>query len=35
MREHRSDETIQRTDPKGDIDDLIFCADQGWSASSR
>jgi len=35
MRGCHYDETVPHTDPKGDVDDLIFCADQSWSASDR
>ena len=35
MNIHNSHETPPRTDPKGDVDDLIFCAGPDWSASDR
>ena len=35
MRIHDENETASRTEPKGDVDDLIFCAGPGWSASDR
>ena len=28
-------ETAQQTAPKGDIDELIFCAESGWLVSQR
>ena len=35
MRIHDESETAPRTEPKGDVDDLIFRAGPGWSASDR
>ncbi len=35
MRIHDENETASRTEPKGDVDDLIFRAGPGWSASDR
>ena len=35
MHHTQQDETILRTEPKEDIDDLIFRADPGWMVSER
>ncbi|WP_207746436.1 hypothetical protein, partial [Flavonifractor plautii] len=35
MQHTQQDETILRTEPKEDIDDLIFRADPGWMVSER
>ena len=35
MRGNHYDETTPRTEPKGDVDDLIFCAGPDWSVSQR
>lgn len=35
MRKYLYEENAQRTDSKGDVDDLIFCAGPDWSASDR
>ena len=35
MKQYPHDDTIQRAGPNGDVDDLIFCTDPAWSASSR
>ena len=35
MRDHRGDETLRQTDPKGDVDDLIFRTSPDWPASQR
>ena len=35
MRIHDENETASRTEPKGDVDDLIFRSGPGWSASDR
>ncbi len=34
MKQYPHDDTVQRTGPSGDVDDLIFC-DPAWSASDR
>ena len=35
MQHTQQDETILRTEPKEDIDDLIFRADPGWMVSEQ
>ncbi len=35
MKYEQHDDSAPRTAPGGDVDDLIFCADQAWSASQR
>ena len=35
MRKHREEETIRQSDPKGEVDDLIFRAGPDWTASQR
>lgn len=35
MKQYQLDDSAPRTAPGGDVDDLIFCADQTWSASQR
>ena len=35
MRNYQKDETGQRSEPKGDVDDLIFRTGPDWTASQR
>ena len=35
MKQYPHDDSIQSAGPSGDVDDLIFCTDPAWSASSR
>ena len=35
MRSGQTDENAQRTEPKGDVDDLIFRTGPDWTASQR